>query len=119
MIKFPPIVLPRMKSTVQYLSNEDDKWKMVDIFSRGGKATGKYRNFPNIKDKETDQIKCMDWKEEEKELVPVNTEQVLMTAAKLQDLSVAEAELKELQKWKNYKVYEEIPNEGQRQMPCH
>ena len=66
-VKFSPIVLPRMKSTVQYLSNKDDKWKTVDVISRGGKATGKYRNFLNIKDKETDQIKCIDWKEEVKE----------------------------------------------------
>ena len=117
-VKFSPIVLPRMKSTVQYFSTKDDKWKTVDIISRVGKATGKYRNFLNIKDKETDQIKCIDWKEEVKEWVPVNTEQVLMTGTKLQDLSVAEAKLKELQKWKNYKVYEEIPNEGQRIISC-
>ena len=41
-VKFSPIVLPCMKSTVQYLSNKDDKWKTVDVISRGGKATGKY-----------------------------------------------------------------------------
>ena len=117
-VKFSPIVLPCMKSTVQYLSNKDDKWKTVDVISRSGKATGKYRNFLNIKDKETDQIKCIDWKEEVKEWIPVNTEQVLMTGTKLQDLSVAEAKLKELQKWKNYEVYEEIPNEGQRIISC-
>ena len=79
------------------MSNKDDKWKTVDIISQGGKATGKYRNFLNIKDKETDQIKCIDWKEDVKEWVPENTEQVLMTSMKLQDLSVAEAKLKELQ----------------------
>ena len=54
-VKFSPIVLPCMKSTVQYLSNKDDTWKTVDI-SWGGKTTGKYINFLNIKDKETDQI---------------------------------------------------------------
>ena len=41
-----------------------------------------------------------------------------MTGTKLQDLSVAEAKLKELQTWKNYEVYEEIPNEGQRIIFC-
>ena len=117
-VKFSPIVLPHMKSTVQYLSNKDDKWKTVDVISHDGKATGKYRNFLNIKDKETDQIKCIDWKEEVKEWIPANTEQVLMTGTKLQDLSVAEAKLKELQKWKNYEVYEEIPYEGQRIISC-
>ena len=115
-VKFSAIVLPRMKSTVQYLSNKNDEWKTVDIISWGGKATRKYRNSLNIKDK--DQVKCIDWKEEVKEWVPVNTEQVLMTGTKLQDLSVAEAKLKELQKWKNYEVYEEIPNEGQRIISC-
>ena len=35
-VKFSPIVLPCMKSTVQYLSNKDDKWKTVDIISQGG-----------------------------------------------------------------------------------
>ena len=85
-VKFSPIILPRMKSTVQYLSNKDDKRKTVDIISLGGKATGKYRNFINIKDKETDQIKCIDWKEKVKEWAPVITEQVLMTEMKLPDL---------------------------------
>ena len=117
-VKCSPIVLPHMKSTVQYLSNKGDKWKTVDVISWGGKATRKCRNFVNIKDKETDQIKCIDWKEEAKEWIPVNTEQVLMTRTKLQDLSVAEAKLKELQKWKNYEVYEEIPNEGQTIISC-
>ena len=30
-VKFSPIVLPRMKSKVQYLSNKDDNWKTVDV----------------------------------------------------------------------------------------
>ena len=30
-VKFSPIGLPHMISTVQYLSNKDDKWKTVDI----------------------------------------------------------------------------------------
>ena len=111
-VKFSPIVLPHTKSTVQYLFNKDDKRKTVDVRSQGGKTTGKYIKVSNIEDKETDQFKCIDWNEEVKEWVPVNTEQVLMTEAKLQDLSVTEAKLKELQKWKNYEVYEEIPNEG-------
>ena len=66
-VKCSPVVLPHMKPTVKYLPNKDDKWKTVDIISPGGKATGKYRNFLNIKDKETDQIKYIDWKEEVKE----------------------------------------------------
>ena len=107
-----------MKSTVQYLSNKDDKWKTVDIISQGGKATGKYRNLLNIKDKETDHIKCIDWREKIKGWVPVNTEQVLMTGKKLQDLSVTEAKLKELQKCRNYEVYKKIPNEGHRIIYC-
>ena len=63
-------------------------------------------------------MKCIDWKEEVKEWVPVNTKQVLMMGTKLQDISVAEAKIKELQKWKNYEVYEEIANEGQRIISC-
>ena len=30
-VKFSPIVLPRMKSTVPYLSNKDDKWKWFTL----------------------------------------------------------------------------------------
>ena len=41
-----------------------------------------------------------------------------MTGTKLQDLNVAEAKLKELQKSKNYEVYETILNEGQRIISC-
>ena len=40
---FSPVLLPRLKSTVQYKPKDETSWKTVTIFGRGGKATGKYK----------------------------------------------------------------------------
>ena len=37
-------------------------------------------------------------------------EEVLLTGAKLLDMTVLEAKLNELDKWKKYEVYEEVPD---------
>ena len=55
------LVLPRVNQKVKYLSSGGDAWKEVIILSCAGKATGKYRNFLNIKVTDEEQPKCIDW----------------------------------------------------------
>ena len=107
-------MLPPMKSTICYRSFRDNGWRTVDTISRGGKATRKYKNYRNIRNKETNQIECVDWKAEVKEWYMKNPEEVLLTGSKLPDMTVLEAKLNELDKWKKYEVYEEIPDNGQK-----
>ena len=55
------LVLPRVNHKVKYLPSGGDVWKEALILSRAGKATGKYRNFLNIKVTDEEQPKCIDW----------------------------------------------------------
>ena len=55
------LVLPRVNQKVKYLPSGGDSWKEAIILSRAGKATGKYRNFLNIKVTDEEQPKCIDW----------------------------------------------------------
>ena len=41
---------------IKYKLNDDDQWKEVMILCRGGKTTGKYKNWFNIKDSITDEV---------------------------------------------------------------
>ena len=59
---FSPVLLPRLKSTVQYKSKDKTSWKTVTILGQGLTATGKYKNFLNIVDTQTEEQDCIDWK---------------------------------------------------------
>ena len=86
-------MLPPMKSTICNRSFIDGGRRAVDIISRVGKATGKYKNYLNIRNKETKQIKCVDLKAEVKEWYMNNPDEVLLTGSKLLDMTVLEAKL--------------------------
>ena len=95
---FLSATLPKMKSTVKFKSAGDGSWKVVKILSGAGKVSGKYKRFLNIEDVETKETDCLDWTEVE-EWIPVNTETVLLTETKLNDLNVEEAKMNELRKF--------------------
>ena len=42
---FSPVLLPRLKSTVQYKPKDETSWKTAKSLGHRGKATGKYKNF--------------------------------------------------------------------------
>ena len=109
---FSPATLPKMKSTVKFKSAGDGNWKVVKILSRAGKVSDKYKRFLNIEDVETKETDCLDWTEVE-EWIPVNTETVLLTRTKLNDLNVEKAKMNELRKWKEHESYQEVEDEGQ------
>ena len=102
-----------MKSTVQYKPKDETSWKTVTILGRGGKATGKYKNFLNVMDTQTKEQDCIDWKNDVEEWIPIDSEVVLITGSKLYDLEVEQAKVNELNKWKQHNVYEEVENQGQ------
>ena len=110
---FSPVLLPRLKSTVQYKPKDETSWKTVTILGRGGKATGKYKNFLNVMDTQTKEQDCIDWKNDVEEWIPIDSEVVLITGSKLYDLDVEQAKVNELNKWKQHNVYEEVENQGQ------
>ena len=48
-----------------------------------------------------------------------NPEEVQLTESKLLDMTALEAKLNELDKWKKYEVYEEVPDNGQKTISVH
>ena len=82
------------------------------ILSRAGKSSGMNKYWFNIKDLEDGSMKNVDfeningWENLNEEFLLCNNE----------TFDVVEAKLKELENWKNNKVYREVDNEGQSQI---
>ena len=109
------LVLPRVNKKVKYLPSGGEAWKEAIILSRAGKATGKYRNFLNIKVTDEEQPKCIDWQldvTDWEELCKQNAE-VLVLFERFDDEAVTAAQKQELDNWKSNDVYQEVPVSGQ------
>ena len=109
------LVLPRVNQKVKHLPSGGDAWKESLILSRAGKATGKYRNFLNIKVTDEEQPKCIDWQyhvTDWEELCKQNAE-VLVLYERFDDEAVRAAQKQELDNWKSNDVYQEVHDVGQ------
>ena len=82
------------------------------IISQVGKASGKNKYWFNVKDLEDNTMKSVDFENIEswKNL----NEEVLL--CKNETFEVVEAKLRELENWKNNKVYNEVEDDGQSQV---
>ena len=106
-------VLPKVKSMVLAKISDEDDFKQLKIISRAGKASSaKYSTWLNVQDVETQEISPIDWKnvQEWKEL-PV--EEVLISNGYNPD-ELLSAKFEEIKKWKDYDVYTEVENVGQK-----
>ena len=83
----------------------DNGWRRLEIISRGGKATSKYSSYVIVYDVEEKQGKCIDWSnvEEWKEVAP---EEIFSSS--VDNPSVMKAKFQELEKWKEYNVYDGV-----------
>ncbi|XP_057314680.1 uncharacterized protein LOC130655883 [Hydractinia symbiolongicarpus] len=103
---FDGSVKPKAKSFVKYKFKDCDTVKDVEIISKGGKATGKYKSYLNIQDVDSNSLSCVDWEEIES-WQPINTEEALLSQVKFADSDVLNAKIDE-------KVYENVENHGQK-----
>lgn len=107
-------IAPPIKSLVKYKLKDTNDWNVVRIVKRGGKVGGKYKNWYNVYDRDSEcgEMYSLDWKSVDKwNVVP---EEVLMSTTCFKDPDVLEAKWKELESWKNFEVFEEVKNEGQK-----
>lgn len=111
-VKVLNIKLPNVKQVVEYKTVGSENWKRCRILSRGGKASGKNRNFLNVKDVDDNTEQCIDW---QNSVEAWNTFYNRSFLASIKDPGYDDAKLKELEKWKNMGVYEVVEDEGQ----CH
>lgn len=114
----------RQKDTVKYKLQDSD-WEVATVQKRGGKQTGKYRNWWNVKDKDTGEEKCINT--EECEAIERIVSDESASQDKIEETLVVviprhlhneeeciRAKERELLNWENFEVFEEVPDEGQR-----
>ena len=103
--------LPKVNQCIQYQSHDSNDWKNAKVISRGGKVTGVNRFWLNIKNLDDELESCIDFENSVRDWRPL--EYPVMFSS-LRDDKFLEAKGKELANWKKFKVYEEVPDNGQK-----
>ena len=123
------LTMPKPKQKIKYLTVNDSNWKVGEVISRAGKATGKYKHWWNVRN-EDDTIECIDWKNNVKEWhvenheednnpsesTQENEETVYFSVSQMEvdPVLIDEAKERELNNWKKNNVYEVLPFTGQK-----
>ena len=104
--------LPVIKSSVIARPFGSDEFRHLKIVSRAGKVSGKYANWLNVIDTDTNNAESVNWDfiEEWKE---IPNEEALISENFNPD-DVFAAKLAEIERWKEYQVFEEVENNGQK-----
>lgn len=96
----------------------DNDYRLIEIMSRAGKATGKSKNWYNVKNLENDSLGSLDWNSVVK-WKPKDTNDVLITIKCLDEKNIDSnklglSKLEELNKWKDNEVYEIIKHKNEK-----
>ena len=110
-VLYPGSVIPKRQQHV-LAKTFDNEWNEYTIMSRAGKATGQYADWVNVHNKNTNKGYSVNWREEIEEWKEVEPEEVLISYAPSHD--VMDAMFKELEKWRDYDVYDEVEDIGQK-----
>ena len=114
-IIFSRRTVPKVKTYLEYQKPDSSEWTKVQVISRAGKVTGKYRNHFNIPNLANNSISCVDWEKDIHRWKYVeNNEEVIVGEHMIDDCEALDAKLEELGKWKANKVYEPVPFTGQK-----
>ena len=110
--------IPKVGLKIKYLPVGSNQWKEATVVSRAGKATGQYRNWFNVKDQGGEEksvdfgLGIQQWQYLD-ENDPIRESEVFVAVDKLENEVVIRAKQLELNNWKQFGVYEEVPNKGQ------
>ena len=97
----------KVNDRIQYKMRDADQWVTAKIMGRAGKATGKYKDWYNIRDEDSNDQKSIDqgqyvWEK-------LTTENVQTVACKIQDYEIEIAKKIELKRlWSCQKVCEAL-----------
>ena len=108
--------LPRKGDSISYKLADSDIWNKGEVVSRGGKASTASWHFLNIqKEGETEphclSLKGAEWKKDDVQDEVLYSEVVFFSADESQRFEAPK--LEEIQKWKDMKAIEEVPDTGQ------
>ena len=110
--------IPKKKTFVKLQMINNDVIQDAEILSRGGKATGLYKSFMNVRFLKDNSLDCIDWNLVEK-WKPKMSSEVLLTNSPSPNPNVHEAMIEELNKWKENEVYEVVDDVGQKFISVH
>jgi hypothetical protein len=95
----------RIGDEISYLPDDQADWRRATVISRAGKATGQYKNWYNIRDKDTDESFSIDLGN--REWLRMEEANIVMVPRSLQSSEdCKKAKSLELEKLESFEVYE-------------
>ena len=113
--------LPKKGDIIQYIPVNEENWRKATILGRAGKSTGIKKYWLNIQHIDDDDKSfsidwkngVKDWKSATPDQISNEAEDVFIIEGRHSEKKVEEAKKEELDKWKKYKVYDEVSDNGQ------
>ena len=96
--------MPKIRDRIQFIDPDTNELNEYLVVSRAGKASGIYRHWLNVKNMKNGRMQSVDF-DKISQWTPVH-EEVMYSAENSQE--VFQAQNDELDKWKEYQVYEEV-----------
>lgn len=113
------VKIPEINQNFKYKILVDDEWTVAKILSRAGKASGSNKNWRNIENEHGEKYsidfdKISQWELLEPETEPTEEVNVVIISKDRHNNSdVLAAKQRELDRWKQFNVYDAVPDEGQ------
>ena len=106
---------PKLKvnDIIQYKLNNTDDWIKATVTGRAGKATGRNRNWYNIREDASEERKSINLDEVQWELTTANATVNLVSEREQSCAETTVAKVREVLKLKQFNTYEEVKNCGQ------
>ena len=106
----------KINDQIQYMMGNSDEWVTAKVIGRAGKATGKYKDWYNVQDGESNEQKSVDlsqyiWKKVTND--DNDSLNVHVTTCNIQDNEIGLAKETELKKLSQFNTYEEVENNDQ------
>ena len=126
--------IPKLQENIRYKLSDEDEWIYAKVVSKGGKSSGKNKFYMNIVNENTDDLLGIHLDKVKYEVIdtdatnvekvgfdtakyPTQNEEVNVTSIPYSEHNspkVRQAKEKELENWKSFDVYTEVPDIGQK-----
>ena len=126
--------IPKPQENIRYKLSDEDEWIYAKVVSKGGKSSGKNKFYMNIVNENTDDLLGIHLDKVKYEVIdtdatnvekvgfdtakyPTQNEEVNVTSIPYSEHNspkVRQAKEKELENWKSFDVYTEVPDIGQK-----
>ena len=105
---------------ISYQMREGDEWRTATVLGRAGKATGQYKDYYNVRDRDTGDTMHVDmsrvnaWRKSDGLAENIEEVNIVLIPKNMQsDKDCVDAKIEELEKLKLFNVYDEVEDIGQ------